>query len=177
MQQAVAASIAISAEPRHLRVPSRSRRAGGRPMPMNEHEFHVACAILDDIRKLIAAGKSQRWDVIKWAVALNIALATASIALKQTVHPDVRWWLCAVAAVVAVLGLLLVWHYNCRMTNARNDSVKTEKYLMNNGIDWTAITGSAPRTHDCFYDKQELLIFPGVLLLSVVPTLLVAWIS
>jgi hypothetical protein len=49
---------------------------------MNEHEFHVACAILDDQRKLIAAGKSQRWDVIKWALMINVALATASIALQ-----------------------------------------------------------------------------------------------
>ena len=49
---------------------------------MNEHEFHVACAILEDHRKLIAAGKSQRWDVIKWAVTINVALTTASIALQ-----------------------------------------------------------------------------------------------
>jgi hypothetical protein len=64
--------------------------------PMNDREFHVACAILDDIRKLIAAGKSQRWDVIKWVVALNAALATASVALKPE-HHDAGWWLFALA--------------------------------------------------------------------------------
>jgi hypothetical protein len=36
--------------------------------PMTPNEFAVACAILEDWRKLIAAGKAQRWDVIKWAV-------------------------------------------------------------------------------------------------------------
>lgn len=145
-------------------------------MPMTDQEFHVACAILDDIRKLIAAGKSQRWDVIKWAVALNIALATASIALKQTGHPA-GWWLFVLACFVAVVGLLLVLHYNCRMTHARNDLVKTENYLKDNGVNWKGITGSEPSEVDYFYDKQELLIFPGVLLLSIVPTLVVACIK
>jgi hypothetical protein len=67
-----------------------------------------------------------------------------------------------------------VLHYNCRMTNARNDSVKTENYLKDNGIDWLAIT-KPPETAHCFYDWQELLIFPGVLVLSIIPTLVVAW--
>ena len=58
---------------------------------MNEHEFHVACAILDDDRKLIAAGKSQRWDVIKWAVTVNVALATASIiAVRESANAG-KW--------------------------------------------------------------------------------------
>ena len=82
---------------------------------MTNQEFQIACAILDDTRKLIAMSKSQRWDVIKWAVALNIALATASIAVKQTGHPA-GWLLFALACLVAFVGLLLVLDYNCRMT-------------------------------------------------------------
>jgi hypothetical protein len=39
---------------------------------MNQHEFEFASAVLDDCRKLIAAGKAQRWDVVKWTVTVNI---------------------------------------------------------------------------------------------------------
>jgi hypothetical protein len=46
-------------------------------------QFQFAASALDDIRKLIAAGKSQRWEVTKWAVGLNIALATASVAIDR----------------------------------------------------------------------------------------------
>ena len=53
---------------------------------MNDNEFKVASAVLDDGRKIIAAGKAQRWDVIKWAVTINIALATASIALSKNTN-------------------------------------------------------------------------------------------
>jgi hypothetical protein len=50
---------------------------------MTPEEFKFACSSLDDNRKLIAAGKSQRWEVIKWAVALNVGLATVSIAINK----------------------------------------------------------------------------------------------
>ena len=43
----------------------------------------IIAPCLDDHRRLIAAGKSQRWDVVKWAVTINMALAAASIAVKQ----------------------------------------------------------------------------------------------
>jgi hypothetical protein len=107
---------------------------------MNEHEFHVACAILDDQRKLIAAGKSQRWDVIKWAVTINVALATASIALQE--HDKAAKWLFGLAVIVAAIACGLMLHYNNRLKNTRNESVAPEEYLAHNDVDLDAIYDS-----------------------------------
>jgi hypothetical protein len=138
---------------------------------MNDHEFHVSCAILEDCRKLIAAGKAQRWDVIKWAVTVNVGLATASIALSN--HPNAGYRLYEFAIGVAVIAWLLVLHYNNRMKNARNDSVVTELYLMNNDIDFAAITGGGPQRVGFFYDWQELVLFSFILFTSIIPALII----
>jgi hypothetical protein len=110
---------------------------------VNEHEFHASSAILEDGRKLIATGKAQRWDVIKWAVTINVGLATASIALRD--HPNAGSRLFWFALGVAFIAGVLVAHYNNRMKNTRNESVKTEKYLLRNDVDFAAITGRPPQ--------------------------------
>ena len=51
-------------------------------MTKDEEELKVVYSALDDQRRLIAAGKVQRWDVIKWAVTVNVALATAAAAIE-----------------------------------------------------------------------------------------------
>jgi hypothetical protein len=48
-----------------------------------DDDIRFALSVIDDNRRLIAAGKAYRWDVVKWAVTLNVALAGASIALRQ----------------------------------------------------------------------------------------------
>jgi hypothetical protein len=45
---------------------------------MSDKEFQVLCATLEDQRRLIAAGKAQRWDVVKWGVSINLGLATVA---------------------------------------------------------------------------------------------------
>ena len=52
---------------------------------VNDKEFQVITAALDDCRKLIAAGKVQRWEVVKWGVAVNVGLATAAAALGRNI--------------------------------------------------------------------------------------------
>jgi hypothetical protein len=121
---------------------------------VNEHEFHASSAILEDCRKLIATGKAQRWDVIKWAVTINVGLATASIALRD--HPNAGSRLFWFALGVAFIAGVLVAHYNNRMKNTRNESVKTEKYLLRNDVDFAAITGRPPQCVGFFYDWQRL---------------------
>ena len=39
---------------------------------MTDKAFAIACLLLQDQRSLIAAGKAQRWDVVKWVVAVNL---------------------------------------------------------------------------------------------------------
>ena len=52
-------------------------------MDREDDEIRFALGVLDDHRRLIAAGKTQRWDIVKWAVTVNIALAGASVTLKH----------------------------------------------------------------------------------------------
>ncbi len=101
---------------------------------MSPEEFQFATAAPEDNRKLIAAGKLQKWDVIKWAVTVNVALATAFIALLQ--HPGIgKLWYCALAGLVAFVAFALMLHYNDRLMNTRNDAKATYDYLLRNNID------------------------------------------
>jgi hypothetical protein len=92
---------------------------------MTAREFQVACSALDDHRKLVAVLKSQRWEIVKWAVSLNVALATASFAMKGAGQH-----LFSLSAGVAFISLVLVLHYNSRLNNTRTDAVEIQKYLM-----------------------------------------------
>ena len=51
----------------------------------NDKEFQVIVSALDDCRRLIAAGKVQRWDVVKWGPAINIGLATVTATLQHNI--------------------------------------------------------------------------------------------
>jgi hypothetical protein len=139
---------------------------------MNDREFHVACAILGDNQKLIAAGKSQRWEIVKWAVTVNVALATASIALLKD-HPNAGKWLSELALVVALIALLTMLVYNHRMKNTRNDAVALDRYPAKHGVDVHAITGKQSEHVGCLHDWQELLVYALILLLSAVLPLVV----
>jgi hypothetical protein len=78
---------------------------------MNDREFYIVTSALDDNRKLIAAGKIQRWDVVKWGFTVNVALATVAAAFRT--HYRAYFGL---AVAVAIASCYLVLHYNRRMT-------------------------------------------------------------
>jgi hypothetical protein len=42
-------------------------------MNREDDEVRFALGVLDDLRRLIAAGKTHRWDIVKWAVTINVA--------------------------------------------------------------------------------------------------------
>ena len=50
---------------------------------VQDHDFAIASLLLQDQQKLIAAGKVQRWDVVKWTITVNLALATASAGIGK----------------------------------------------------------------------------------------------
>jgi hypothetical protein len=47
-----------------------------------DDDIRFALGVIDDHRRLIAAGKTHRWDMVKWAVTVNMALAGASVTLR-----------------------------------------------------------------------------------------------
>jgi hypothetical protein len=143
----------------------------------NDKEFQVVTSALDACRSLIAAGKVQRWEVVKWGVAVNVALAAAAAA-PALGH---NFWLFWLAVGVSIASLLLVGHYNKRISGARETATILIDRLKWFGIDYDAIT-RAKRTktkpiisHAAGenYDWRELLIFSLILLVSPFLVLLI----
>ena len=142
-----------------------------------DEELRVIYSALDDQRRLIAAGKVQRWDVVKWGVTVNVALATAAaliqfkgafsvcgIAVPNNFIP----FLLAVA--VAFVSLVLVLYYNKGTTDARNDATHLVQQMKDNhNIDYSAIVGKDLAAHyskGFWYDLLELLLFAVILIVS-----------
>ena len=140
-----------------------------------DNEFKVAFVIIEDANRVVAGGKAHRWDVLKWGVAINLAVPAAMIATKADYSARCLYFLFAVA--VAVVGIVLIFHYSRRMTGARKHAAKAYEYLQKNGIPLAAMTASAEeytKPVGCFYDTEELVLFPIVLLLSCIPSLIIA---
>jgi len=137
-----------------------------------DEEIRFALGVIDDHRRLIAAGKTHRWDIVKWAVTVNVALAAASIALKQQ-HANAEGLFFLLAFCVVVLSLLLMWEITRRITATRNAGLAPEKYLIEHGIDVFAITKEEPpEKYRLNYDKEELRIYALILVASAAPAFL-----
>jgi hypothetical protein len=140
---------------------------------MSDKEFQVVCATLEDQRRLIAAGKAQRWDVVKWGVSINLALAT--VAAVAGSKPDgkaivsVSMVLFALAWVIVGVCFLLIWHYNRRMLFARQTAVTIVNYFKQDNIDYNAlfkIDLQGEYSKGWRFDKEELIVFIIILIMS-----------
>jgi hypothetical protein len=71
-------------------------------------QVEVVLRLHEDTTNVIAAGKVQRWEVVKWVVTANVALATVSTA---SIFDSVsRFFILCFAAVVSGLGFWLLVH-------------------------------------------------------------------
>jgi hypothetical protein len=141
-------------------------------MDREDDEIRFAFGVLDDHRRLIAAGKTHRWDIVKWAVTVNLALAGASVTLRNQSEnaTELFWWL---ALGVAILSGFLMLEITRRMTAARDDSLAPVKFLSDRGINVVKVTGKeSPKEHELSYDKQEALIYLVILFASAAPAFL-----
>ena len=131
-------------------------RPGG--VSLNERDFQYACGVVDDDRSLIAAGKTQRWEVLKWAVTANVAIAALLSA-----HGGARGALVFLAFFIAAIGIALIEHYNSRMTAARNEADGILSLFNRSGINLDLIQPSWRdyQNHSDlkYYDWQELYAF------------------
>jgi len=141
---------------------------------MQDRDFAFASLLLQDQQRLIAAGKVQRWDVVKWTIAVNLALATASVGIGTAGAGII---IVVFTVLVALGGWVLVHHYNRRITGARRDADKIVAYFRDDGIDLSKIIPVAQDRADRppeMYDAEELSIFGSIIALSILPALL-AW--
>ena len=141
-------------------------------MGQEEEASRFALGVIDDHRRLIAAGKTHRWDIVKWDVTINVALAAASITFRHSSGnaPGLFLWL---ALGVVILSIALLWEITRRMTAARNDSIVPLRFLSAHGVDVAGIVGSEPpKEYRLNYDKQELRIYVLILFASATPAFL-----
>ena len=141
---------------------------------MQDQDFAIASLLLQDQQRLIAAGKVQRWDVVKWTIAVNLALATASVSIGTDGAGII---IVVFTVLVALGGGALVYHYNRRITGARRDADRVTAYFREAGIDFSKIVPVERALGDRapeMYDAEELSIFGSIIVLSILPALL-AW--
>jgi hypothetical protein len=142
---------------------------------MTDKELQVVFSALDDCRRLIVAGKVQRWDVVKWGVAVNVGLATAAAAIPfKGAFSFIPF---IFAMLVAIVSWQLVSHYNARATGARNTATHLVKQMKEKyGIDYDSIVGTnvaSDYSRGPDYDREELRRFKVILFVSPVLSLLV----
>ena len=136
---------------------------------MQDQDFAIASLLLQDQQRLIAAGKVQRWDVVKWTTAVNLALATASVGIGTS---GAGIMIVVFTVLVALAGGALAYHYHRRITGAWRDADRVGAYFREAGIDFSKIISGyrAPE----MYDTEELSILGSIIVLSILPALL-AW--
>jgi hypothetical protein len=137
---------------------------------IEDKEFKVAAEIIDDCRKYLAAGKVQRWDVMKWGVSVNLGLATASAAMSGT-----GFYFLLLNCLISFAGWLLILHYNRRMTKIRETSVAVVAWMKSKGVDYEAISkidSTMEYSAGQNYDREELRLFALILAVSPAATLL-----
>jgi hypothetical protein len=139
-----------------------------------DKDFAIACLLLQDQQRLIAAGKVQRWDVVKWSVTVNLGLAVASVGIAKGAGG-----LFFLFAILVAAGAGLVYHYNKGMTGARRDADRVTAYLKDSGSDLSKILPvelpeQVRARTPAMYDAEELYIFCCIISGSILPALF-AW--
>jgi hypothetical protein len=141
---------------------------------VQDQDFAIASLLLQDQQRLIAAGKVQQWDAVKWTTVVNLALATASVSIGTS---GAGIAIVAFTVLVALGGGALVYHYNRRITGARRGLDQVTAYFREAGLDLSKIIPVQEALGDrttAMYDAEELSIFGSIIVLSILPALL-AW--
>jgi hypothetical protein len=132
------------------------------PAKVSKEEVDAVLRLFDDRRALIASGKVQRWEVVKWAVTVNVALGAASATVDQL--PALFF---AFSGVVAVTALALLYHYDLRITQIRGSLASVNAFIRDNIIDINAIGRSEfDRPKGSAHDRREM----GLLYSITVPS-------
>lgn len=134
-------------------------------------DFHIA--FYNDSAGLVTQLKNLRWDVVKWNMTANTALAVAAGLGKQLSEtPDAvkssvnsLFW---VALLISLASLALIHHYNWRLMKSRDimESIRTS--MKDNFAD--QMKGLEAKFPDndkgYFYNMDEVIIFFAIVLIS-----------
>ena len=145
---------------------SADRQTGLRLRPdwqpvMDDRELQAAGAVLHAYDDLVGAEKSRSWEIVKWAAAINVALAIVSIALDK---PSA--WIVWLTVLVAASAQILVLYCNARMPPFRPSASGTVKYLVGNETDFQGVRHGRKRI-SWLYDWEDLAAWTIILVSSV----------
>lgn len=129
----------------------------------------VVLSWLEDGRRLIQYYKSQRWDVMKWALASNLALTVAATRSKGGL------WFFLVSLLFGAGASALVCHYKKRLEGARSAARISERELLKN-IDTRRLGQTYTDENIKGRDCTENTIILAVIWFSVSAPL-VAWLA
>lgn len=142
-------------------------------MAMNDRQFAIASLLMQENLRGIAAGKVQRWEVVKWAVTVNLAV-TAALASSANLH---KWSLLfsIFAGAVSLTSVYLLSHYNRRTTGYRKMFDVICDRLVADGIKIDSFVGqSIHHPKGRLHDWQELSAHAATIIISSSPVFLVA---
>jgi len=138
-------------------------------LTISREQLDVVLRLFDDRRALIAAGKVQRWEVVKWAVTANFALGAASAGIQKGLHG----LFFVFSVVISIMAVALLWHYNSRVTQVRASQSSINAFLTDNVIDVSKVgSENFVQMKTSEYDYQEMRMFYGASVFSILPTLL-----
>jgi hypothetical protein len=128
-----------------------------------KEQLPVVLSFLDDCRRIIEGGKGRRWEIFKWAFALNIALISATAA--ESHFPTAAGGLLFIAAIVNTFGAaFLIFHYDRRMNGARDRADNLYDWINSHIIDIHSTMGEPPRRFraDQKDQPEKLCFFLGI---------------
>jgi hypothetical protein len=130
-------------------------------------QLSVVNAALDNARRLIEAGKGRRWEVFKWATAINFAIAGLVLARPEHALSLLFLDVLVFADIfVTSSGVLILWHYNKRMKGARRNATNPIKWLERHVVNLSCITEENETKVSKLQDVIELTFFSGGIILS-----------
>jgi len=120
-------------------------------------QLPVILSYLDDARKLIEAGKVRRWEVFKWAFALNLLFASATAAHDKLPISPAVFILASIGT--SIMAALLINHYDHRMNGARARARDLTQWLRENVLDVNSVMQEFGRIAIKAKDQHEKALF------------------
>lgn len=120
-------------------------------------QLPIILSFLDDARKLIEAGKVRRWEVFKWAFALNLLFASAATAHAKLAIPPSLFVVASLGT--SVMAGLLISHYDQRVNGARERVRDLTEWLKTNALDIKTILPDSGRIAIEVKDQTGKLFF------------------
>jgi hypothetical protein len=140
--------------------------------PCHKDQLPVILSFIDDSRRLIEAGKGRRWEVFKWAVAINLLLVPTAFAHEKFPFPAVAFDI--ISGVSSLLAIALILHYDRRIDGARRRSHGLIRWIAANIIDVSAVTGIPEDRDHPRQDAHENALFCSSIVLTWIIVVLAA---